>query len=186
MFSAESNQPHSQSFECPACGSNDVGETWSDEPFQYGDGERAINLSAFVPRLHCGSCGLSYTDERAEQRRHEAVCKHLRLLNPSQIAAIRQKYGLSQVAFAELTGIGRASLARWEAGSLLQNASINSLLVLLSYQENIERLRTNQANFAAEAPIDKATRTCKFRAVADEQIPILRQQSAKFCLQMVH
>ena len=43
--------------------------------------------------------------------RHEAVCRHLGVLAPGEIRALRREHGMSRAAFARLTGFGEATLA---------------------------------------------------------------------------
>lgn len=65
-------------------------------------------------------------------------------LTEAEIVQIRKRWGLSREKFAKLTGIGEASLARWEGGYLVQNAAMDNYLRLLDHQENIQRLLTKQ------------------------------------------
>jgi len=78
-----------------------------------------------VPRLVCLTCGEAEIGEAfgdptlklyAEYRRRHG------LLSPEQIRAIREKYDLSQEAFATLLGTSPATLARYEGGSLQDKA----------------------------------------------------------------
>jgi len=48
---------------------------------------------------------------------------------------------LTRERFAALTGIGTASLARWETGELIQSAGYDKYLRLLAFAGNLERLR---------------------------------------------
>ena len=76
--------------------------------------------------------------------RHEAVCRHLGVLTPKEIIAIRKSYGMSRAVFARLTGIGEASLARWENGLLIQSPAYDRFLFLLTFPENLERLKSRK------------------------------------------
>jgi DNA-binding transcriptional regulator YiaG len=113
-------------------------EVWEEINFTYGED---VILKATLPVWHC-SCGFSWTDSRAEMIRTEAVCKHLRVFSSSEIIAIRRDlWGVSQEEFARITGIGVATLKRWELGIVIQNKSMDNYLRLLLYPENEERLR---------------------------------------------
>lgn len=160
---------------CPACDSQRVTEEFTSETFQYGSGNDAIALSVRVPLCRCTECGLNYTDERAEKIKHSAVCRHLRILEPEQIVAIRERYRMSQQAFAALSRIGRASLARWESGAVFQNASIDSLLYLLGFPENLSRLSDRFMQSEAQVVVSEMPRTRRFRSVTDEQAVFIRQ-----------
>lgn len=127
--------------ECPSCEEHAVSFSEVEEPFGYGvDGERVM-LFARVPRGTCASCGFSYTDARAEVLRHEAVCEHLAIMKPKEVAAVRKECGLSRSEFALVTKIGEASLSRWERGKGIQNAAMDQFLYLLTFGENLLRLR---------------------------------------------
>ena len=52
---------------------------------------------------------------------------------------------MTRAAFAEMTRLGEASLARWEKGLLIQNPANDQLLYLLRFPENVERLRARPA-----------------------------------------
>ena len=86
---------------------------------------RGEKIGLDVPRLFCPACGESVIDESfgdptlslyAEYRRRHG------LLTPDQIRAIREKYALSQDAFATLLGASPATLARYEGGSIQDKA----------------------------------------------------------------
>lgn len=86
---------------------------------------RGETIPIDVPRLSCPTCGESIVDEAfgdptlhvyAEYRRRHG------LLSPEQIRGIREKYDLSQDAFASLLGTSPATLARYEGGSLQDKA----------------------------------------------------------------
>ena len=62
-------------------------------------------------------------------------------MTPAEIRAIRAELGKTRREFAELTGIGEASLARWESGRLIQNVAYDTLLHLLTFPENVDRIR---------------------------------------------
>jgi putative zinc finger/helix-turn-helix YgiT family protein len=117
---------------CDECGEQTVRVSFHEQRFEYGDGANAVELSARVPVWECAHCGHAYTDGDAEDCRHEAVCRHLGVLSPKQIRAIREKYNMSQAEFAKVTGCGLASVKRWETGALIQNLSADRLLRLIS------------------------------------------------------
>ena len=59
-------------------------------------------------------------------------------MTPREVVAIRTRLGMTRAAFAELTRLGGASLARWEKGLLIQNAANDQLLYLLRFPENVK------------------------------------------------
>ena len=129
------------SVQCPNCGHADVKTTVTEDAFTYGEGPSAVNLTATVPLRTCLKCGFQFLDAAAEDAQHEAVCRHLGVMTPSQMQALRRKYGLSRVSFAQITKLGEATIARWERGEFIQNAAYDQLLYLLTFEENFNRLR---------------------------------------------
>lgn len=141
---------------CPDCCSTELQLRTSTEGFQYGLGEQLTTLYATVPVFHCISCGFEFTDHRAETARHEAVCRHLGVLTPREIVAIREEVGLSRAEFADLGGFGIASLQRWETGALIQNAANDRLIYLLQFTANRNRLhRKAQDALQASSGVDR-------------------------------
>jgi putative zinc finger/helix-turn-helix YgiT family protein len=126
---------------CPQCGHAEIDTLWANCPFPYGVGADVVELDVRLPVRKCRKCGFEFLDEEAEDLRHEAVCRHLGVLTPAEIKALREKLGLSRAEFARLTRLGEATIARWERGELIQNAGNDSLLWLLQYDENVQRLR---------------------------------------------
>lgn len=121
---------------CAACGEGVQRLSLEVQSFTYGDGEDEVRLEARVPVWTCENCGLQVTDESAEERRHEAVCEHLGRLAPGKIRQMRADYGMTQDQFAELTGIGVASIKRWELGNQIQSDSSDKYLRLVRIPAN--------------------------------------------------
>ncbi len=119
-------------------------ERFDEETFEYGGREKPFSVTARIPSLRCTACGFRFYNDAAEQARHEAACRHLGVMTPDEIRALRKRYGSTQEAFAALTGLGVASLGRWERGQGIQNEASDVLLHLLTFPENVERLRRRQ------------------------------------------
>lgn len=172
--------------ECPSCGSNSVNSVPQIEHFSYGDKTNSVVLSASIQVHHCASCGMSFTAEDASDSRHEAVCRHLGVLTPVEVRQVRERYELSQMEFAELSKIGKASLARWENGVLIQNQANDNLLYLLTYEDNFERIR-ERVNFPKAALMSKPILNerpfvPKFRAIPTDQVERLQRDAGRFTL----
>lgn len=132
-------------FHCPACDIGTLAERLVQQKFEYGV-DNPVSLSAEVMVHHCGSCGFEFTDESAEVARHAAVCRFEGLLTPQEIEAIRIRYGYSRTEFAGITKLGEATIARWERGSLLQNAAYDKYLRLLANPAVFSLLVESRAN----------------------------------------
>ena len=63
------------------------------------------------------------------------------MLTPWEIREIRKKHDLSRAAFAELTGLGAASLGRWETGALIQSLANDRYLRLLAAPGGLSALK---------------------------------------------
>jgi putative zinc finger/helix-turn-helix YgiT family protein len=128
--------PTAEPRRCAVCGDEHARVTYETESFPYGVGESQVTLSARVPVITCAACGSQLTDGSAEEIRHAEVCRHLGRLAPDSVRAIRERYGLSQHEWAERTGLGIASVKRWEAGNLIQNEAMDRYLRLLRNPNN--------------------------------------------------
>ena len=159
---------------------------YETEEFRYGVGEHAIAISVELPLRQCAACGFQYFDHVADETRHEAVCRALGVMTPQEIQAVRQAFGFSRREFSVLTGLGEASLGRWERGTLIQSQANDRYLYLLSVPENIERLRTRpeRARLVDERIIEGSTETnvLRFPALPWEEQENARRRAAMFSL----
>jgi putative zinc finger/helix-turn-helix YgiT family protein len=153
---------------CPNCDSVKIVTERIDQQFKYGVGNNAVDLQVVIPVRTCLACGLQFTDIEAEDARDIAIRKHLSVYLPDEITAIRENHGLSRQQFSLLTGIGPASLARWESGTLIQNQANDRYLYLLNFEENVTRLRLRtglqQEGSSPNAGLEQA------HVVADRQV----------------
>jgi DNA-binding transcriptional regulator YiaG len=178
------NEDSEKTFRCPNCDSLDVKTIIQTDRFDYGVGQDATTLEVEVPLRTCASCGFEYTDSEAEDIRHEAVCRHLGLLTPSEIEAIRSRFGPTRAEFASKSRIGEASLARWEAGHIFQNAANDNYIYLLAFSESWERLEARGPGLPLEFRRDSrsATRVLvrRFRSLDEDSVAPLRSQGRDF------
>ena len=126
---------------CEMCGASGLKTELVRNPFMYGVGVDAVELSADIPVHTCTPCAVSFTGEEAAHIEHEAVCRHLGMLTPDEIRALRNRHGLSRAAFSRLTGFGEATLARWEGRRVIQNTSSDRYLRLLGDPATFRRLQ---------------------------------------------
>ena len=122
---------------CPACGSDAITTQSETEDFVFRSGGVEYPVRATYPVYLCTACHERFMGEAAEVARHVATCVALNRLTPADILALRERLGLSRKAFAKLSGVGEASLARWETGELIQSESNDNLLRLLARDENV-------------------------------------------------
>ena len=126
---------------CAQCGAPGVTTMLHQDSFSYGLGKAATTLHVTIPVRCCGACGFECVDNEGMLIRHEAVCKHLGVLGPTEIRAIRERHRLNRGTFARITGLEEATLHRWENGAAIQGRADDNYLRLLELPENLERLR---------------------------------------------
>ena len=156
---------------------DDTRRVWDEHTFMYGIGANVAELTVTLPVHVCPSCGFECLDHEAETLKHEAVCAHLGVLTPDEVRGIRKTYGMSRAAFAKVTGLGEATLNRWENAFLIQNAANDRYLRLLKDANNMRLLKRLTAEPAAPS---STTSTGRFRAI--EMSPESRQQQDDFPL----
>jgi len=110
----------------------------------------AVEYQARVRR--CAVCGGEYAPTELEEENFKTAYDIYRqrhnLLNPQQIKAIREKYGLSQRNFSRLLGWGDITVHRYEAGALPDTA-YNIMLVLIDEPLNaLKVFMLNRNNLA--------------------------------------
>src|SRR5439155_23912467 len=81
-----------------------------------------------VPR--CGHCQALSLDDEADRQISAAFRREARLLAPEEIRQGREKLGLTQKQFAQLLGIGEATVSRWETGAQIQQRAMERFLRL--------------------------------------------------------
>ena len=125
------DQPSSDEPTCPWC-AVPVATRIEDNTFTYGLGEKAVELHVQLPIRHCDACDLDFLDHVGERIRHETICRHHGVLSPWEIRAIRERRKLSRAAFAKITGLGEATIKRWETAGVFQNTANDRYLRLLA------------------------------------------------------
>jgi putative zinc finger/helix-turn-helix YgiT family protein len=172
--------PNDRDERCPSCDCSNIETVEIERTLPYGEGEQAVELPVTVPLRRCCKCGFEFLDVEAEERQHEAVCRHLGVMTPSEIRSVRQATGnLSRGEFARITRLGEATLGRWERGELIQNAANDQLLYLLTFCENIIRLRERAERGTPSAGLPKSP-SPSFRVI--QITDDLRERAAKFSL----
>ncbi len=130
-----------QKHACPLCGGGSVTTSVYSHTFGYGSGESAIELTVDVPVRRCGPCDFEYLDGVAEDLKHEAICQHFGVLSPGEIRRTREGHQMTRAKFAEITGIGEASLNRWENGLTIQTHAYDRYLRLLTLPGIMQHLK---------------------------------------------
>ena len=172
----EENTPDDRTcFECDALSRTE----WREHAFIYGVGASAVELSVNLPVRVCNSCGFEFLDHEAETLQHEAICAHLDVLTPKEIRGIRKMHGMSRAEFSKVTGLGEATLNRWENAILIQNTGNDRYLRLLAWPDNIQRLARPGSSGSRRFSTSDADR---FHVDPSEE---LRQEQVGFSLRKV-
>lgn len=79
-----------------------------------------------VPR--CSNCKAISIDDEADQQISAAFRRAARLLAPEDIRQGRERLGLKQKEFANLLGVGEATVSRWETGAQIQQRAMDRFL----------------------------------------------------------
>ncbi len=141
-----------EDIECPLCDSSSVETTLHDHEFEYGSGKSAVTLRVELPVRRCMDCEFEFIDDEGERLRHEAVCRHLGVLTPAEVREIRESYGMTRAAFSEATGLGEATLGRWESGALIQNRANDLYLRLTRSPQGMALLKDLSVRKPETAP----------------------------------
>ena len=107
------------------------------------------NVAVQATVCTCASCGeelLSPEYDDATLRAAYSIYRERHgLLQPSEIKEIREQYQVSQTSFARILGVGDKTIARYENGSL-QDEAINNLILLARNPENFHKLLEKNKN----------------------------------------
>ena len=104
------------------------------------------------PIKRCGKCGQKgmqlVTTPYAATIEHDGRSYRVeipaRLLTPEEIRQGREKLGLTQKQFANLLGVGEATVSRWETGAQIQQRALDRFLrVCLASPAAVELLRSD-------------------------------------------
>ena len=169
---------------CAACGGINLRHRIETDEFEYGAGEDAVILSVDVVVFSCRDCELEFTGPSAVAARHDTVCRHLGIMTPREVKDVRVRHGLSRQAFAAITRLGEASVARWEAGSHFQNRAYDSFLYLLCYKDNFWRLKNRHAIVVAENDHAADEKESNFRHRLIRRTPKLTREQGAFELRL--
>lgn len=76
----------------------------------------------------CGNCQAISIDDEADRQISAAFRREARLLPPEEIRLGRERLGFTQKQFANLLGVGEATISRWETGAQIQQRALDRFL----------------------------------------------------------
>ena len=156
MISSDNNcQFRATQPDCVLCGSKEVVTKKEEISFPVSNRGKEETLSIDIPVHQCKECDFEFTGPDAAKLQHDAVCRFLNVMTPSEVREIRKKTGLTQSKFAEITGIGIASINRWEKGGVIQNPAMDSFLFLTGIPGNLDALSSRQRTSANVIPFEQ-------------------------------
>lgn len=125
---------------CPKCEA-EVESTIREVLETYPVKGEQITINAHV--RFCNCCGTDIWDDELDEKNLLDAFKEYRkknnLLQPHEIRMIREKYCLSQTAFARVLGFGDKTITRYENGSIA-DAAQNNLMELVRSPKNFRQL----------------------------------------------
>ena len=168
-----------QARSCARCGAETVETVEHRHTFRYGAGDAAADLTVDLPVRRCTTCGFEFLDRQSEAIKLEAICEHLGVLSPGGLRRIRARYGMTQAEFADVTGLGTATLVRWENGSMNHTRAYDRYIRLLDSPEVMRQLKrlVQPSESLIERP-NTADRRWRARKVTRD----LRQHQSAFAL----
>jgi putative zinc finger/helix-turn-helix YgiT family protein len=99
-----------------------------------------------IPTLtvpQCGNCQAISFDDEADRQVSAAFHREARLLAPEEIRLGREKLGFTQKQFANLLGVGEATVSRWETGAQIQQRAMDRFLRLCLLSPAVVKLLLN-------------------------------------------
>ena len=126
---------------CPVCNSEQEVLLIQKEETYLMRGEPFTIDVTVCTRAHCGEEIM--TEEYDDDNLRKAYAKYRTrhgLLQPEESKAIREQYGVSQIAFARMVGEDDKAIARYENGSL-QTKAANDRIMLARDHKNFLLLK---------------------------------------------
>ena len=97
-----------------------------------------VFLDLKIYEAHCKKCGARMIVNEVERKNdkiiYDAYKAKLGLMTGKELVELRQKYGLSAVAFAKILGLGEKNVTRYETGTV-QSESIDGYLKMARNEE---------------------------------------------------
>lgn len=171
---------------CVACG-NENDFMIREEKEIYPVRNEDIQIIAKV--TYCKHCGKQVWNEELDSDNLDQAYREYRkihsLLQPEQIKDIREKYDLTQMAFAKILGLGDKTIARYEGGSI-QDTAQNNLIMLAEHPNIFQILLKRSANVLSESEYKKASNALdKFRPVViNRNATVYKTDESKFTYKM--
>ena len=121
---------------CPLCGEGQVTGHHEDVAQKYGGHESMVPMY-FRSCSHCGSDFAGAEESLLNKRAMMGFRKRVDgLLSGSRVAAVREKYKLTQAQAARLLGGGPVAFSKYENDDVAQSSAMDTLLRLIDVNES--------------------------------------------------
>ena len=140
---------------CFECGAKEVYPKATDYTSTRKHDERVYTIR--IPDLAlptCRKCGAQLFTAGADDRIIEAMRVAADLLTPPEICKQRGRLQMTQEQLADLLGVPRDTLSRWESGVMIQSRAMDNLLRLYFESEEARALLAHRfkGNGVPESP----------------------------------
>jgi len=119
---------------------------------------RGENIPVPVEYLKCAECEAEFDDPNSTYDALEAAYREYRtrhcMVQPEAIKQFRERFGFTQGEFANLLGLGGATLSRYENGAL-QDEAHDTLITLAMQPENLLEMIEEKPNVLSDAKREK-------------------------------
>lgn len=117
---------------CPVCEAGKLQTVRKDLEFEYKAEKTFFRDHKVFVCSECAEQFLNDEDERAIERKLTDIRRKMDgLLTSDEIRSIRRRFGFTQIAFAQLLGVGEKNFARYESGQASQGRTTDHLLRIL-------------------------------------------------------
>lgn len=110
-------------------------------------------ITVSVEYYKCTECGAEFEDPKSKKDPLAIAYRKYRrrhgMIQPEEIRAFRQRYGLTQNELSKLLGWGLATLSRYENGALQDNTH-NTILQMIKDPRNLLNLLVQQGDFLTQ------------------------------------
>ncbi len=149
MFEKKDDQMNAPTL-CPLCGEGQVTSHKEEVEQNYGDHRGMVPLY-FRNCSHCGSDFSGPEESQLNKRAMMAFRKRVEgLLSGTRVAAVREKYKLTQAQAARLFGGGPVAFSKYENDDVAQSSAMDTLLRLIDANESAFWTLVDQKGMRAE------------------------------------
>jgi putative zinc finger/helix-turn-helix YgiT family protein len=126
---------------CPSCGEATLQTVKRDYIAPIGEGQK-LRIPSIEMEV-CDKCGEEILSLEAAREVDSAIAEHTDRLNPDELTAIRENFGVDKTEMSDVLGLGGKTYLRWEQGSQYPSRSMGYYLrVLREFPDSFAWLRS--------------------------------------------